>query len=220
MTRPEDTSAADPFPAIHRERMERWLKTSPRYAAFAKEWSTVGRKRSGDPEQTAHLLKVWNHYVSEHNAFMRQPAVAHAKAMLLPATRSLVITLAEKEHSFISGALRKPGTREKQLHAFYCDYWVRLYQQLLPSDTAPGAYCTSRHNALFSVKSWETWDDKAFYQSGVLRLMQLRGQLGIEPQQPPPPPIVNVPPQKAVVRTVERDADGVISRLIDTPVEG
>jgi HK97 family phage portal protein len=32
-------------------------------------------------------------------------------------------------------------------------------------------------------------------------------------------PIVNVPPQKRVERTVERNEDGVISKLIDTPVD-
>jgi hypothetical protein len=167
------------------------------------------------------MTKVWGLYASEHNSFINLPAVNHAMAMLSPATQLHVITLAEQEHSFVSKALQKPETRVKALRSFYgSTYRVRLYQQLLPHDTLPGAYCNGRVQALSTVTSWETWNDKAFYEGAVLTLMQLRARLNLEPQQPPAAPVINMPTQKRVERTVERDADGVILKLIDTPVEG
>jgi hypothetical protein len=189
--------------------------TSPRYAAFKSEWSTPGRKRAG------FIAKVWDAYVAEHNAFMRAPSVNHAMAMLGCATQLHVVTLAEQEHSFVSKALQQPSTRVKALRGFYgSTFRSRLYRELLPHDTLPGAFCNGRVQALSTVTSWETWNDKAFYEGAVLTLMQLRARLNLEPQQPPVAPVINIPTQKRVERTVERDADGVILKLIDTPVEG
>jgi hypothetical protein len=172
-------------------------------------------------KERAWLSRVWTKYHDEHSRFMDRPETIHAMSMLAPSTQSFVHSLVEAEHAFVSKALKEPETRVQVLRGFYGrTFLVRLYRELLPHDEMPGAYCRGRLQAVSSVKSWATWEDGTFIQSGVLRLAQMRGQLGIEPQQPPAAPIVNVPPQKAVVRTVERDSDGVISRLIDTPVEG
>lgn len=204
----------------------RWLIYSPGFAAFRRELDVLDRLgMTAGTEHRSWMMALIDRYAADENLFYKNSSVAMAVASVSTPTFHRIIELAETEHSTVSTALQQPATRETTLRNFYNGHHRQvLYLGLLPHAEAAGGYCNGQLQALSLVKSFSAWRDRAFYEASVLNMLRIRAQLRVEPSRVTvlPTPVyvtVNPAPSRTVVRTIERDKDGAIAKIIDCPME-
>ena len=127
----------------------------------------------------AFLAEALKCYVAHENRFYADSAVATEVSTIGEAAHLHIIELASTEHAN-AGQVLMEANRPKGTADFYGAFDATLRRSLLPRSQFAVAYCNQRRQDLACVRSFDAWNDRAFYEASVITLVRLRARLKID----------------------------------------